>query len=987
MPEVLLLGEVAVAHAGVEVGLGPDRQRCVLVALAVDAGRVVSVERLTERVWGTTPPSRARGTLLSYLSRLRHAVAGVEDVDVVRAPGGYALEVDPAAVDLHRFRDLRARARAGDDHRAAVLLEQALDLWRGEALTGLGGEWAATERARLDQERRDAESDLVDVRLRSGHGADLVPRLAVRAAESPLDERVAAQYVLALHRAGRTADALAHHRQVRARLVEELGTDPGPALEHLHQRILTGDPTLTAACTAPGPTSTPAPATTGPTPTSALAPAGLVTAGPTAHGSTATAVAPTTAGSATAARPDPIPDQAAGPVPRQLPAVPASFVGRRAELAGLDAALADSPTVVITAIAGAGGIGKTALALHWAHRHADRFPDGQLFADLRGFSPDGEPMPPAVAVRGFLDALGVEPARIPTDPHAQTGLFRSLVAGRRMLLVLDNAADTAQVTPLLPGSPTCAVVVTSRHQLPGLITGHAAHHVRLDVLPDAEARALLGERLGARVAAEPGAVAELIASCGGFPLALSIVAGHARTRPHVPLAALAAELRDFGLGALDDDEPAASLPAVLSWSRDALTPAQATSFALLGVAPGVDIGLPAAAGLIGLSVTEARAVLRGLEQASLVTQEPHGRYRMHDLIRAYAADTARDLPDDVRDAALRRVLDCYTRTAHQAARLLNPQRLPLALDPPEPGARPHPLPDVPAALAWLDAEHANLLAAQRAATAHQRHHTVWQVAWALITFQARRAHLRDRLAVWRAALDAAAHLPDPAARIRAHRFLGIACVDLGRHDDAAEHLHHALALAEHHRDPTEQALTHQTLVRACERRGDDRLALLHATRALGLFRGLDQPVWVASALNDVGWCAARLGEYDTARAHCQDSLALQRRHDNPRGVADTLDSLGYIEHRTGEHREAVRYYRQALALYRELGNTNTTATTLEKLGQAHAALGEHDAARAVWREALDLFRAQHRAEDAERVERQLADLRRGVHEPGTTIRG
>ncbi|MEV8444207.1 tetratricopeptide repeat protein, partial [Actinosynnema sp. NPDC051121] len=671
----------------------------------------------------------------------------------------------------------------------------------------------------------------------------------------------------------------------------------------------------------------------------------------------------------------------------QLPAVPAAFVGRRAELARLDAALDGGPAVAITAIAGAGGIGKTALALHWAHRTADRFPDGQLFADLRGFSPDGEPMDPAVAVRGFLDALGVEPARIPTDPHAQAGLFRSLVAGRRVLLVLDNAADTAQVTPLLPGSPTCAVVVTSRHQLPGLVTGHAAHHVRLDVLSGQEARALLTERLGARVAAEPRAVAELIASCGGFPLALGIVAGHAQTRPHVPLAALAAELRDLGLGALDADEPAASLPAVLSWSRDALTARQATAFALLGVAPGADIGLTAAASLTGLPLDETRAVLRGLEQASLITQEPHGRYRAHDLIRAYAAGTARDLPADVRDAALRRVLDCYTHTAHAAARLLNPQRRPLGLEPPEPGARTHPLPDAAAALAWLDAEHPNLLAAQQAAAAHHRHHAVWQLAWALITFQARRAHLRDRLAVWRAALDAAGHLPDPAARIRAHRFLGVANVDLGRHDEAAEHLHQALDLAERHRDATEQALTHQTLARACERRGDDRSALLHATRALGFFRQLDQPVWVASALNDVGWCAARLGEYDTARSHCQDALALQRAQDNPRGVADTLDSLGYIAHRTGEHHQAVRHYRQALALYRELGNINTTATTLEKLGHPHAALGEHDAARAVWLEALDLFRAQRRAEDAERVGRRLEDLHRGVHAPDAAVRG
>ncbi|GAA1356588.1 BTAD domain-containing putative transcriptional regulator [Catellatospora bangladeshensis] len=953
-----LLGEVTARVDGRAVDLGPARQRCILAALALDAGRVVPRDRLVERVWGGQAPRRARGTLHSYISRLRRVLAPCGGVAIVRRSGGYVLTADTGepVVDLHLFRALCARARAGDDAGAARLLTEALELWRGEALTGVAGEWAEAERDRLGRERLAAQHDLVDARLRLGQGEDLVVELAQRAAEHPLDERVAGQHMLALHQAGRVADALERYRQVRARLVDELGVDPGAALQDLHRRVLTADPALgpTPAGAARGSPPPAGPQSEDPLP-DGPAPGGPVLGGP-APGSPAPVPTP----------PEPV-------VPRQLPAPSAPFVGRRTELDRLDATVGTSGTVVISAIAGAGGIGKTWLALHWAHRNADRFPDGQLFVDLRGFSPDGRPMDPSAAVRGFLDALGADPGRIPVDPHAQAALFRSLVTGKRMLFVLDNAADTAQVTPLLPGGESCAVVVTSRNRLPGLITGHAAHHLPLDVLTDAEARALLTDRLGgARVAAEPAAVDELIGLCGGFPLALSIVAGHAHTRPDLSLAALAAELRDLGLDALDDDDPTASLPAVLSWSHHALTPVQATTFALLATAPGADIGLHAAASLAGLPLNETRAVLRGLERASLVGQDARGRYRMHDLIRRYAADTARCLADQVRESALRRVVDSYLHTAHAGERLLDPHHQPADLDPPEPGAHLRPLPSAPAALVWFDAEHANLLAAQRAATAHRRHRIAWQFAWALTTFHTRRGHRDDQLAVWRAALEAAEHLPDPAHRVHARRLFGLAHADLGCHEVAIGHLHRALALAEHHHDRTQQAHTHQALARAWERREDHRRALEHATRALHFFRTLDQPVWEADALNQVGWYAALLGDHDTARRHCRAALALQRHHRNPNGEAATLDSLGYIDHHTAHHDRAVLHYRQALDLYRRLGHTYQAANTLEDLGHPYAALGRRRQAREVWLEALELYRQQGRDEAADRVLRQLA---------------
>lgn len=916
-----LLGEVRAQVGGRLVDLGAARQRCVLAALAVDVGRVVPVDRLVLRVWGDDPPRRARATLSSYVSRLRRA-----RVDIVLRSGGYVLVADGSAVDLHLFRSLRARARAADDRTAEPLLARAVALWRGAALTGLTGDWAAAEGDRLDLERLDAECEHTEVRLRLGQGDRLVAELAARAAEHPLDERVAAHHQLALYRAGRAGEALARYRDLRARLARDLGAGPGPELQRLHQRVLRADPALLGRAGDGG-----------------------------EHRAAAAPSPPATRPAATAPAPP------AHPVPRQLPAMPPAFVGREEEL--------EQPGATgTTVIAGAGGVGKTWLALRWAHRHAGRFPDGQLFVDLRGFGPEGAPMPPALAVRGFLAALGVDPARVPVDPHAQAALFRSLVADKRVLLVVDNAADTAQVAPLLPGGASCAALVTSRNRLPGLTAAHGARHLFLDVLPDAEAHALLTARLGAdRVAAEAAAAADLVALTGGFPLALGIVAARAHSHPALPLATLAAELRDLGLGALDDDDPAASLPAVLSWSHRALTAEQARVFGLLGGAPGPDTGLPAAAALTGLPPDRARAVLRALEQASLLVRDARGRYRMHDLIRRFAADAP--LPPGEHAAALHRVVDFHLHTAFAARRLLNPHATPIDLDPPS--APPHPLPDYAAALAWFDAEHRCVLAAQRAAAGLGRHRAVWQLAWTLTTFHLRRGHSQDNLAAWRAAMAAADHLGDPVVRTRVHRLLGDALVEVGRHEEAVEHLHRALALAEGSGDLLNQGQVHRTLSWAWDQRGDGGRALAHARHALGIYRALDDPAGEADALNGVGWYAARLGEHDLAREHCAAALALHRRHRHRYGEATTLDSLAYIAHHTGDFAAAADHYGAAVALLLDLGSALQAAEALEKLGDSHQAAGRADEARAAWLRAADLFRAHDRHTDADRVRARL----------------
>jgi tetratricopeptide (TPR) repeat protein len=661
------------------------------------------------------------------------------------------------------------------------------------------------------------------------------------------------------------------------------------------------------------------------------------------------------------------------PIPRQLPLPPTPFVGRDHEMAALNDAAGSAGTVIISALAGAGGIGKTWLAAHWAHQQAHRFPDGQLFVDLRGFSPDSEPMNTAVAVRGFLDALGVDPAAIPVDLQAQAALWRSLVAGRRMLILLDNAANTEQILPLLPGGDSCTVVITSRRTLTPMIARHGAWHLALDTLNANDAHALLARRMGvARVCAEPTAVAELIDLCGGFPLALGIIAGRAHAHPQTPLAEIATELRVLGLGALEDEDPAASLPTVLSRSYRALTVSQRTVFGLLGIAPGPDISLPAAASLIGLPLLQAGQVLRGLQEASLLDRNGRGRYVMHDLIRHYATTLQQQLGEDARAAALQRLVDFYLHTAHTADGLLNRHPDQIMLAEPAAGCQPCRLVEETAAWAWFDAEHANLLAAQQLALDRGWHDAVWQMAWALIAFHLRRGHLHDNIAAWHAAMTAANHLEDPTPRNRTHRWLGDAYARVGRHTEALDHLQQALDLAEHTRDRHGRAHTHRAFAFAWTRHGDDQQALEHALLALRLFQDLHDPLWEAHLLQGVGWRTARLGRHDQARPSLEAALALFRRYQDAEGEADTWESLGYLARHTNQHTQALDCYRHALTLYRQVGYAYNEADTLRQLGDTYIIVAEPSQARHCWEQALLLYRAQQRTEDAYGIQQQLA---------------
>ncbi|WP_233159068.1 AfsR/SARP family transcriptional regulator [Actinophytocola xanthii] len=934
--ELRLLGEMRLRAGGTSLDVGGRRQQAVLAALAVDAGRPVGIETLIDRVWDAAPPARARDLLYSRLSRLRqlvrqaNAAAGEPVAKLERRPAGYVLDLDADLVDLHRFRRLVEHGRdprLGDAQRSAALGE-ALALWRGTPLANLSGAWVEQVRDVWHQARLDALVQWARLCLRLGHAAEVIGVLQDVVAEHPLVEPLEVLLMRALRAAGRDAEALHRFAAVRQRLADELGTDPGAELRDLHQAILRGEPE-------------PAPASARPV---------------------SPPVSP----------------------PAQLPPDTAVFTGRGSQLRHLDGLLAGvsaagSTAVVISAVSGTAGVGKTALAVHWAHQVRDRFPDGQLYVNLRGFDPGGPPVAPAEAVRRFLDAFDVAPASVPVSPEAQVGLYRSLLADRRVLVVLDNARDTEQVRPLLPGAATCLVLVTSRQQLTGLIAD-GAHPITLDLLTVAEAREFLARRLGAhRVAAEPTAADRIATRCARLPLALAVVAARAATHPHFELAVLADELHQArDLTPFAGADPTADVRSVFSWSYRQLTSAAARLFQLLGLHPGPDIAVPAAAELADLAPPYVRPLLAELAHAHLLVEHRPGRYTFHDLLRAYAAEQAATLPARERQRALRRLVGHYLRTAYTADRILHPHRDPIEV-PTGPHDPPALLPDEAAAWAWFSAEHPCLLAVQQLAAERCWHREVWQLAWTLDTFQYRRGRRQDLVTVWQAGLAAAQREGDTATVILAHRRLGHVCANAGRHDDALDQLGRALALANDSGDLPAEAHAHHALAWAWGRQGEDERALEHAASALDLYRALGQAVSEAAALNSVGWYSARLGHHERADTHLRAALELARRHGHREGEADTLDSLGYLAERCGQHDRALDHYQRARALLRGIGDTYGEADILERLGNAHTALGDHDQARQAWRQAHSLFQAQRRGADAERVQRRL-DAARG--EPG-----
>lgn len=959
--EFRVLGPVEVHDGGQRLNIGPARQRAVLAVLLLDLGQVVMAERLVGRVWGNDPPPSARNALHGHVMRLRAAIGSGSGsgTQLVRRAGGYVLEAGPEQVDVCEFRRLVAAAAAsGADDRGAELLRGALGSWRGTALAGVASSWLDAMRDALELERRTAALDLNDIGLRQGRHESLAGELTELAEASPGDQRLVGQLMLALYRSGRIADALWRFERTRRRLADELGADPEPRLQELHHQILRGDRSL----------DWPGPAGQG---------EGLGGSG------------------------------SGRPVPRELPADVPAFTGRAEELAELDRLLAghaddgeprdgEPNTVVVSAVAGTAGVGKTALAVRWAHQAADRFPDGQLYVDLRGYDPS-QPLNAAEALAGLLSSLGVTSQGIPAELAQRAALYRSLLAGRRMLVVLDNAGDVEQVRPLLPGAAGCRVVVTSRDALAGLVARDGARRLDLDLLPMADAVALLRAVIGVRVDAEPEAAQTLAAHCARLPLALRVAAELAVAQPALPLARLAGELADEQ-GRLEllqaGGDPRTAVRAVFSWSCSHLEPSVVQGFALLGLHPGPDLEPYAAAAIADVTLPEARRLLAVLAAAHLIGPTPAGpdRYAMHDLLRAYARDLAATAGDQHRREALTRLLDCYVHTASAAMDTLYPAERHLRPALPTPDTPLPSVADADGARGWLDREMACLAAAtgHAAADAWPGHAT--SLASTLYRDLISRGRSLLGVTIHNHAVNAARRMGDRAAEATALVNLGGSALQLGRSQEATGYLLRSLSLARDAGDVTAQTralgnignaymlqarfqeaagyfaqtlaldresgnLLGQTrtltglgnLNMMCSRYREG-IGYLH--QALAVARAIGDQLGEAVALSMLGYCETALGSHHQANRHLSRSLALSRRLGYRTQEAYALGGLGTVQSARGGHRQAIGLLQHAVAVYREFGSWSGEGKMLNHLGSAYFDDGQPAQARSQHAKAL-----------------------------------
>ena len=998
--------------------LGTGKQRCLLAALLLTPGQAVPAGILIDRIWGDAPP-RSANPLAPYATRLRRALDPVPGAGHIRfSAGGYLSDCPADQVDLHRARRLvfeaRAAEEAGDDARATWLLLDALDGWEDEALAGVPGGWAARLRDSLSREQLDVVTRLGRCALRLGRAEEVAERLAPFAAEHPTVEGLVAVFMDALVAAGRPAQALEAFARTREAIADRLGSEPGPELTTLHTRILRG-----------------------------------------------------AAGPAVAGRPRP-------GAPAQLPADAIAFTARRAELAQLDRVLAGSPR--LAAVTGPPGVGKSALAVHWGHRARHRFPDGQLYLNLRGFDRDEDVMTPEEAARNLL--IGLAPGQpVPAGLDARTGLLRSLLAERRLLILLDNVRDAAHVRPLLPGAGDCVTVVTSRDRLAGLIASHGALPVPLDALDPGEAGELLAGRLGAgRLAAEPCTVATLVTATAGLPLALVTVAARAAMRAGQPLGELAAEIAGSRLDgphtlALPDSLPGPrtldslgsadligdeiDLRTVFSWSYRALSPAGQRMFRLLGVNPGPDLsaaaavslggwgsgvtpgspagsgggagmaaspdgvggafdgagmaaspdgvggafdgaGLPAspdgAGGGVGDALTPGSpdglgdrvtaAALDELVAASLITEHRPGRYAMHDLLRAYAADL---LTATERGPAARRFLDHHLHTGHAAALHLDPQREPLRLADPAEGVRPEPIRGEAAALEWFAAEHAILMALIRHADirhAGAQHaddpYTGDPVAGASAATAAFGSASADSPAGVSTAAPSAgapsagassAGAPGGGAYSAGTPYadedhgwqLPWVMIDFldrqGHWDDWVTVERIAVAAARRRGEVRAEALAHRVLARGYVQLGRYEEAEPHYAEAERLYEQAGDLVGRAHTLFSITWLREQQGREDACLDLTTRAIELYREAGNRCGEARALNALGWYLGRTGRYDLTLRHCQEALRLQRELGDRYGEAAAWDSIGWAHHHRGDHESAVAAYQRALDLYLA------------------------------
>ncbi|MFI9559539.1 AfsR/SARP family transcriptional regulator [Nonomuraea endophytica] len=884
--------------------LGPvtAQQRSVLAALLLDLGQVVSVERLIEAIWGENPPRSARNAVQGCVSKLRRMVAGLPGVELATSVRGYRLAVAGERVDLHRFRALVDRAQSTDHADARLLMVEALRLWRGSALVDVSdSRLFGTAGAALEEERLVAIEKCVELAVSCGRHQEQLAELSTLVAAHPLREKFVCLLMSVLHHSGRQAEALELFRDTRRRLIEELGVEPGSELQDTHRRILNGERVVSSA----------------------------------SHGGRTP--------------------------PRQLPADVAHFTGRERALETLSRWAGG---VTLLTIEGTAGVGKTALALRFAHRDAVHFSDGQLYVDLRGFDPERPPLSPAEALGRLVRAMGVEARKIPAEPDELAAMYRSLSVDRRMLILLDDAAAPDQVRPLIPGTPTCLVLVTSRNRLRGLVAHDGARPLTLAPLRQEESLELVGKIIGgSRVAAEPEATAELARLCGGLPLALRIAAANVSAQPGRDIADHVTELtegRRLDVLVIEGDEQRAVRTA-FDLSYSALGPAEAHLFRHLALLPGASFTAGAVAALTGRSVSDCAISLRRLASACLVEEHVGGRFHLHDMVAVYCAERAwSDQSERHRDEARHRLIEWYLVTACAADQLL---KLPF---PHEPQGEAVCFTGAADALAWLEAERHNLVAAVEQAAAHGPRPAAWHLADALRGFFWLRKHHADWKHVSELGLRAAELEADDLGQAAMAGSLAQLHADLGEHESSIDHYTQALETSRSRGWRQREASTMCNLGNRHAQSGNLDQAITYFTEALTLARATSWRDGEAKILGNLGGLCWDRGRLHDALEYCTQSLLVWQEFGLGYGRVVPLLNLGRVQLELGDVGDAADNFGRALALSGAAGAREGQAKCLLNMARAHCWDGDYDASAGLAERALsaiqDIEATQARAE-------------------------
>jgi DNA-binding SARP family transcriptional activator len=898
--EFRVLGPTELWSAGQPYDLGSAKARSVLAILLLTPRTIVPAGALIDRLWDTRPPAKARETLSVYVARLRASLrqAVGDSVRLAGRASGYVLDVDPEAVDLHQFRRLRRQASAlaesGDYDHAARLLREADALWHGQALAGIRGDWVARMRDSLEEERRAVILERVECELELGRHADLIGELRGLLAQYPLDETFIAHQMTALYWSGRQGDALSLYRETRSSLAEEQGTEPGPVLAELHQRILRRDPELS------------------------VRPAGR--------------------------RPGLVPQ------PDTLPPETMEFVGRGQELALLTGEHGGTPQVSV--IEGMPGVGKTALAVHAARAVAPQYPDGMFYLNFHTHDPGCPSLDSAEALHRLLQTLNVPAAQIPDGIGKRAALWRAELSRRRAVVILDDAASSDQIRPLLPETGGCLILITARYALPDL---EGARVVTLDALPTDDAVTLFAQIASPEMVRDQDEAATAVELLGRLPLAIQLTAaGLARGYPF-RLSDLAGELAQPGPG-LDSGGANPEVTSAFDLSYRALDPDHQQFFRRLGLNPCPMVSLDGAAALGGCTLAEAEKAFTALLDRHLLARDRAGLFRFHDLIRGFAAaHAARDDPPPERREAVGRLLDYYLYSADEADQVLHPFRHRMPVSVADPPVDSPALGTPEAAAGWLESEWRNILQAARHAGEHEWQRQCADLTHVLAGFLEIRAYWHEAIEAHTLALQACRELADPARIARASLELSVVKQQTGQHAAALALAGDAGAIYRSLGDGRGQAEALDQIGLANQRAARSREALAYFQEAQTLYAEAGDRHGVADTLSHSGIACWHLGRYPDAMEHQLAALSEYREVGDRRGEAKILNNLGKMYVYAGQHREALESYQKSLEIFNEIGGAQSQAILYQSISSAHRFKGNHEEALAACRRALTIY--------------------------------